>query len=515
MFTNLERIGVGDLWGVSDPSDRPPVFPPGTPVGRYLTVERPVRLAELRALYLVNNHSSKWNRRYCWNCGHKYTPNQAQSCEYCQTPLRDLRFLMAARSIDRARFGALQQYARLRLRHRGLLAPVAMLLKAGQTLVVYHYNGESPLVDEASPVAGALLLRWAYRLADALAYLHNKGVVVGELSAANVVIMPDRTVRWFDLSVDRVEPIAAAVYAAPGDPAGRSVRQLGDILSRYVNPRDVALGAVLDKARGGGFARPYDLCDAIAELFGQHAEVELPHASVFSDVGLVRERNEDSWGWVQLDHQSLLGVVADGMGGHLNGQEASRVAVQVVRDAVAAGWVVGRADPAALLERAAIAANQAVLDARRRSGTNMGTTLVMALRVGSRVVVAHVGDSRAYVLRRRRLEQLTQDHSLVGELLAQGRISPEQARSHPLAHTLLGWIGGEDEVDVDVAKLELTRGDRVLLCTDGVTDRVADRLIQARLLADDPRHTVVREVVRDALQRGDHDNATVMLLDIP
>ena len=228
-----------------------------------------------------------------------------------------------------------------------------------------------------------------------------------------------------------------------------------------------------------------------------------------TEVGLVREHNEDSY--LVLPDLPLL-AVADGMGGHQAGEVASRLAVYTLESY--AGLLSGASDPAPLLEQAFKEANRQI---RRQGELNpnqygMGTTLTAALLNGRRLVAAHVGDSRLYLWRSRRLRRLTRDHSVVEELLQNGAISPQAALNHPFRHVLTRALGSEENVAVDCFEEELAPGDCLLLCSDGLTNLVADgeiELIMSSRSLGLP--AMVDQLVNLALSRGGHDNVTVII----
>jgi protein phosphatase len=224
-------------------------------------------------------------------------------------------------------------------------------------------------------------------------------------------------------------------------------------------------------------------------------------------VGRVRDGNEDAV--YPVEDESTVGpvivAVADGMGGHAAGEVASATAI---RAAVTAGSesAVARVE----------AANAAVLGAAAEDATRrgMGTTLTLAIFwPDGRLEMGHVGDSRAYLLRNERLTQLTIDHTFVRELIAQGRLAPEEAATHPRRHMLTRTIGMPD-VRVDSLEIHLLPGDRVVLCSDGLTGMVADARV-ARILSNTPAPTdAVWSLVEAANAAGGLDNTTVAVVDV-
>ena len=242
-----------------------------------------------------------------------------------------------------------------------------------------------------------------------------------------------------------------------------------------------------------------------------------------SDVGLTRAHNED---YFEIDPQHRLYVVADGMGGHSHGEVAAQIAVNAIRDFVAkttdrdTTWPFGMDSRlerhSNLLKMAVRMAHDHVLRAISKDGSlyGMGTTVVGVLLAGATAAVAHVGDSRAYLLRDGRLEQLTQDHTWVNEQVVAGFLSKEQARSHPLKNVVTRALGGESDVLVDVREVEVQSGDLYLLCSDGLTGMLSDADIRDRLASGQSLHEIARALITDSNARGGIDNVTVVLLSV-
>ena len=223
-----------------------------------------------------------------------------------------------------------------------------------------------------------------------------------------------------------------------------------------------------------------------------------------TDTGRQRRANEDS----VLAHTPLF-VVADGMGGAQAGEVASRIAVDEFRR----GLREGDGLESALAERVR-EANARIHERsqRRAEQAGMGTTLT-AIHVGpERVSVAHVGDSRAYRLRDGQLERLTEDHTLVDELIRQGRLSPEEASEHPQRSVITRALGPEAVVDVDTASLEGQAGDVYLLCSDGLTTMVAEERVAAILRANPRLRDAGEALIAAANEAGGRDNITVVLV---
>lgn len=233
-----------------------------------------------------------------------------------------------------------------------------------------------------------------------------------------------------------------------------------------------------------------------------------------TDVGRVRSNNQDSIGeFIQREPSLRLLVVADGMGGHRGGEVASQMAVEAVR----AAFQGGGDSPPEVLRAALERANQQVNEAsqRDRSLNGMGTTCVaMLFGRGGQAWVAHVGDSRAYRLRGGQLTQLTDDHSIVGELVRMGRISAEEARTHPQRNEILRAIGTQETVAVDLEAVPVQPGDRFLLCSDGLYGMLTDAEIAEVLRGEGP-NDAARILVDRANERGGVDNISVQIAVVP
>jgi PPM family protein phosphatase len=226
-----------------------------------------------------------------------------------------------------------------------------------------------------------------------------------------------------------------------------------------------------------------------------------------TDPGRVRRRNEDAF---VLDPP--LFAVADGMGGAQAGEVASRLAAAALREYHEAD----RLAPDERLEAIIQEANRRIYErARADSGVSgMGTTVTAALLTGGRLTVGHVGDSRAYRIRNSELEQLTEDHSLVGDLMRSGRLTPEEADAHPQRSVITRALGTDPDVSIDTITVEAQPGDLFLLCSDGLTTMVADEDILDILAAAPTLDDAARELVRAANTGGGEDNVTVVLFRV-
>lgn len=279
--------------------------------------------------------------------------------------------------------------------------------------------------------------------------------------------------------------------------------------------------------------RAYRVLPQVAELspFPQGARILIGTAS---DVGLSRsgERNEDSLAALVLNmgHDShlqplALGIVADGLGGHMNGQDASRLVTRVLVEHVvhtAALPLIGlpvdaqaTADglDAVLLEGARLA-NGALCAANSESNADMGSTLVAALLFDDTAYVLNAGDSRGYLFDGEQLRRITTDHSLVEQLIAGGLVTPEERYSHPQRNQIYRSLGDEPEMQFDLFTQKLQPGMRLLLCSDGLWEMVRDDEL-ARILSEaiNPQEAC-EELVRAANQHGGEDNVTAVVIEV-
>jgi protein phosphatase len=233
-----------------------------------------------------------------------------------------------------------------------------------------------------------------------------------------------------------------------------------------------------------------------------------------TDIGRVRKLNEDAY-YSDPDQIGLF-IVADGMGGHQAGEVASALAVKSISEELKGSLPHCRSAQAvdSCLRDAVVRANRTIYElAMSDTGYNgMGTTVVVCAVQSGQAHIAHIGDSRAYLIRTGALRQLTTDHSLVQELLSRGRITEAEAVDHPRKNILTRALGTDPAVEVDTACLDLLPGDRIMLCTDGLTNHVdAQELLEFAL--KDPLQDACGEMIRLANERGGFDNMTVLICE--
>ena len=296
-----------------------------------------------------------------------------------------------------------------------------------------------------------------------------------------------------------------------------------------------ALEAIFDKALSPDKDKRYPAAEALAADLTAALEIlRRPVSATFlvgrrSDPGQLRELNED--GLLTLEFEQVLQsvskpigfyAVADGMGGHSAGEVASALAIQTLARAILSRVMLPVAEEAtqaepdygALLKEACLEANRAVHERARQVRSDMGTTLVAALLVGSDAYIANVGDSRAYRVNPQEIRQITTDHSLVERLVATGQITREEARSHPQANLIYRTIGDKPQVEVDIFEQSLGRDEWLVLCSDGLHGMVEDARIQQVLVTSLHPQEACEDLVRLANLAGGDDNITVIVVKL-
>jgi serine/threonine protein phosphatase PrpC/CRP-like cAMP-binding protein len=243
-----------------------------------------------------------------------------------------------------------------------------------------------------------------------------------------------------------------------------------------------------------------------------------------TDVGRVRDHNEDSF---LVDKKLQLFVVCDGMGGHAAGEVASNLAARTVREALLGQrealldfergtGSTARTDVLRLMESAVQQACSTVYGEGQKDETKrgMGTTFVALLLIGSRGFIAHVGDSRIYLYRQGSVHQLTEDHSLINELLRRGRLSREQIDQLQYKNAVTRAVGVYESVEVDTLDFDVLRGDRFLLCTDGLHGYFEQAEL-AKLFGETPEAELSQKLVDLSNERGGKDNITSIVVKVP
>lgn len=237
-----------------------------------------------------------------------------------------------------------------------------------------------------------------------------------------------------------------------------------------------------------------------------------------TDRGRVRSHNEDNGGIFVNKDGTMLAVVCDGMGGHQAGEVASEKAVSHIKEMWEETTKISSPDPAEIwLKTFVLQANQSLFEYANshEECQGMGTTIVAAIIGDSFVTLAHVGDSRIYLISEEGAKQLTEDHTFVNELVKTGQISREDAEHHPRKNVILQALGTEGTVKIDIKTITYDDPGYILLCSDGLTDKVNDReIVEVMNNGNQAISSKAEELIRRANHYGGEDNITVAILEL-
>ncbi len=234
-----------------------------------------------------------------------------------------------------------------------------------------------------------------------------------------------------------------------------------------------------------------------------------------TDIGLVRTSNQDSYAAGELPGSVAWAVVCDGMGGAAGGNYASSTAVKLISERISSSYRLGMSSSSIknMLTSAIVAANISIYDMGQADSdlTGMGTTVVVAIIADESVYIAHVGDSRAYVLSDGKLNQLTKDHSFVQEMVDNGKLTPDEAKDDPRKNLITRALGVSDDVRIDFCQEYISEDEVVILCTDGLTNYVEPQEIY-ELTSDKKFYEYAERLVNRANNNGGGDNVTVVTM---
>jgi protein phosphatase len=430
----------------------------------------------------------------------------------------------------------------------------------GRVYLVYPDEELIPLGRRSGHIkmSEAQALNVAIQVCQAVAYVHRRGLRVNDVCPESVAYGPDGRIRLTSLdyvSNDnelQAEPIFNDGYSAPEVYRAKKVDKRADVFSvgallytcltgerldsetwreeagpiRFYPPHVVtpALEQVVRRALLFEPAARWSTIDALKAELVKLSSVIRMCSGVMSDVGMVRELNEDAVIAVEYRRDSLLEpsqsflyVVADGMGGAEAGEVASAIAVGAIRNYVEAKLAGGAiTDLRGLVCDALEDANRMILEYQsvHTEARGMGSTAVSALVIPPEAAVAWVGDSRAYLCENSRLQQLTKDHSLVQRLIEIGQITPAEARHHEHKNVITRSLGARQSgpAGAEAMALRLKRGDRLMLCSDGLTTHVDDDQIREILQRHTEPYEAARELVVAANAAGGTDNVSVAVI---
>ena len=484
----------------------------------------------------------RYKRVRCRSCGY---PRNAFGDEYCQQcgallagiephhPQFVVKESMAADAIAIER-----RLADLRLRHGGVLLPLDTFSESIAGTRRYYV-----VLPEPSPSTGASLavpqelidvLQWGVMLSESLAFLHQRTIAFGAADLSHISF-EKKMARWFDFTSARiVAPGSEGQVLFKEDVATLAASLFVLLTGQIYSPRVMLQPPSLTQTFNDVFTAQLTTAAGLADrLRSALAEVRRPasydvRVGRLTDVGQARQLNEDSLLTLEAGqvHRSVsrpigLYVVADGAGGHAAGDVASGIAVRAIARQAIEGLFPQHVDEsppsvdvAAWLRNAIQRANEAVHRQRALTLTDMGTVLVMAVILDGEAHIAHVGDSRAYLINDARITQLTVDHSLVQRLIETGQIKPEEARTHQNRNVIYKMIGDRPKIDPDVQRVALAAGDRLLLCSDGLSGYVDDADIHHIVTSSTSPQDACQRLIDAANQAGGPDNITAVLAQI-
>ena len=234
-----------------------------------------------------------------------------------------------------------------------------------------------------------------------------------------------------------------------------------------------------------------------------------------TDRGQVRNHNEDSGGLFYNKERQLIAVIADGMGGHQAGDVASKLATELVRDKWQQASDLHTPDAIETwLKSAIIDINKSIYEHSlgNKECEGMGTTIVIAVCTKEFITIAHVGDSRCYLFNDNGFNQITDDHSLVNELVRSGQITEDDAEQHPRKNILLKAVGTEQQVSEDIMTVDWENGNRLLLCSDGLSNKLNDRELASFTKESKDLKEIGQGMINLANERGGEDNISLILI---
>jgi serine/threonine protein phosphatase PrpC len=451
-------------------------------------------------------------------------------CTRCGHPMDQLSPLLVLQEADSDQFSRQSQLIDLHLAHPNVHPPVAVFnqeLSGGMRYyLVTPCSQELPAHPETSTV-----LEWGLQLAEGLDYLHEHGVVLGEELQCSCFGLVDEKIVWRNFNSARILPMLSDREKI------NNVRLLALSLYTWItgkaaysqdSPLNPGINRLFQQALvGEGFTSGAKLANQILQTINAGlSPLNLDyHVGRRTHVGKVREINEDSLlcltlSQVQQGVSQPVGIlaVADGMGGHMKGELASSLTIQTILEKttseLGALHKSSRDEIAGWLKQTIQAANQAVYDSRKKADSDMGSTLVCALLSGNRAYLTHLGDSRVYLLREKSIQQLSTDHSLVQQMISNGEISQDEARNHPQRNVILRCLGEKPAVDVEIFTQDLLPGDRLLLCSDGLSGMLDDMKIQIICNESASPQMACDYLIDSANLAGGTDNISVIVVEV-
>jgi serine/threonine protein phosphatase PrpC len=451
-------------------------------------------------------------------------------CTQCGQPLEQSSLMFQLKEADTDKYYSIEPVLNLNLVHPNIHPPIATFQESVNAntrfCLVTPISGDLPYQPELSEV-----LDWGIQLSRALDYMQSKGIVLSDMQDASSIGFADGKIVWRNFESARTLPmltdrekinnlrhLALAMYFWM---TGKTTYSLDPYLPPTIN--DLFQKALVGEGFTSGvqFEKQIRLTKSTgpARLNLDYQTGKRTHP------GKVRKNNEDSVLCIELSRMNqgviqpiCLAAVADGMGGHASGELASTLVVDAIAQ-IGAFELVALQNPAFeefddWVIRALKSANQAVFEARKDAGNDMGSTLVLGLIIGSQAYFAHIGDSRIYLINHDSIKQLSTDHSLVQHLVSIGKITPDEARVHPQRNVIYRSLGEKAEVEADFFSQQIFPQDRLLFCSDGLTNLVDDNEIQRIVLEAPSAQAACDRLIDQANASGGEDNISALLLEV-
>lgn len=474
--------------------------------------------------------------RQCPSCGAVHSKweegvDPDQFCSSCGTQMEASNLILQLFENTQAPPDSVAQIAQMGLVHANVRAPIAVFSE-----VVAGVNRYSVVVPPVEPVSKPLeqnpLLRWTIGLARAIDYLYRNHISFNGQVDPSIIGMSGNQMVWANfhnsvildndaLEQGRLNDLKGLVLILYQWMTGKTTVEDDDSLPEPVNN-------LVKQAYGPqGFRTGRELATALEAIINDSlSSISIEYnLGKRTNVGMVRTLNEDSLFAIEVSrivqsHPQPMGifVVADGMGGHSAGEVASGTIVnyfaqRAPQDLSTAKAQTSGVDWSEWLKDAVNGANKAVFDLRTAAGTDMGSTLVMAVMDGLKVYFAHVGDSRGYVIDNKSMQRITPDHSLVERLIATGQIRREDARTHPQRNVIYRTIGDKEQVEVDVNTVTLEPGNKILLCSDGLWEMLEDDYVYNIVQESPSPQAACEKLIAAANAVGGEDNITVIIVE--
>ena len=451
-------------------------------------------------------------------------------CIQCGQPLDPQIPTLLLKEADKDKYSYIPHVIDLHLIHPNIHPPVAVFNEefnaSSRFCLVAPFSKDLPFQPEVSEV-----LDWGIQLSQAIDYMQAKGVALGEGLDQYSIGLADGKPVWRSFSNARVLPLLTDREKI------NNLRQLAQAMYQWVTGKttyslDPYLPPVLNEffqkaLVGEGFTSGAEFSKHISLAKSSGAKrLNLDYQlGRRSHPGKVRKNNEDSLLCMELSRMNqgivqpiCLAAVADGMGGHASGEVASSQVIESIAQ-IGAFELVSLQNPAYeefgdWVKRAVESANQAVFEARKDANNDMGSTLVLGLLVGSQAYFGHIGDSRIYLINKEMIKQLSTDHSLVQHLVSIGKINAEEARTHPQRNVIYRSLGEKPDSEADYFFQQIFPDDRLLFCSDGLSNLVEDQRIQQIVLESPSAQAACDQLIDEANSLGGEDNISVLVVQV-